>query len=83
MANIKTKPDVMELGNQKSRVWKSQALSTGDVLFTGMLEVWGVLIQDASKWAAGGWTVGTGATRGQVTFNLSAPTTGRIMVFGR
>lgn len=83
MADIKTKSDIQVTGSEVTRVWKSQALSNGDVLFTGLLEVWDVQIQDPTIWATPGWTVGSGATRGRVTFNLTGPTTGRVVVRGR
>lgn len=83
MATIKTKADVYLSGNDTTRVWKSLTINSGDVLVTGLVEVWAVLIQDDSKWATPSWTVGTGATRGQVTFTLSSPTTGRVYVIGR
>lgn len=83
MATVKTKYDVAELGNQKSRVWKSLTLNNGDILVTGLKDVWAVLISDNSKWAAGGWSVGSGTTAGQVTFNLTGAATVRVVVFGR
>ena len=83
MATVKTKADVYELGNQKSRVWKSLTLNNGDILVTGLKDVWAVLIEDETKWAAGGWTAGSGTTAGQVTFNLTGAFTGRVYVFGR
>ena len=83
MATVKTKADLYELGNQKSRLWKSLTLNNGDILVTGLKDVWAVIISDTTKWAAGGWTVGSGSTAGQVTFNLGAAFTGRVYVFGR
>ena len=84
MAALKTKADLYELGSQKSRVWKSLALSNGDTLTTGLKDVWAVLISDSSKWAAGGFTVSTDG-KGTVTFNLAGggPFTLKVVVFGR
>lgn len=83
MATLTTKHNVREQGSQNTKVWKSITLSNADVLVTGFLEVWAVWISDPTKWAAGGWTVGTGANRGKITFNLGAPFTGRLVVMGR
>lgn len=83
MATIKTKADLYDLANERARVWKSLTISTGDILVTGLKDVWFVGISDPSKWAAGGYTIGSGTTAGQVTFNLSAPFTGRVYVIGR
>lgn len=83
MATLTTKPDVREQGSQYSKVYKSLTLSNGDILVTGFKDVWAVLISDNSKWAAGGWTVGTGTSAGKITFNLGGAFTGRVVVFGR
>ncbi len=83
MATVKTKADIYGLATDKTRVWKTITLSNADVLVTGLKDVWSVAISDPSKWAAGGWTVGSGTTAGQVTFNLSAPFTGRVYILGR
>lgn len=83
MATIKTKFDVEQVGTSRVRVWKSLALSSGDVLVTGMIEVWAVFIQDPTKWSTPSWAVGSGTTRGQVTFTLTGTTTGRVVVIGR
>lgn len=83
MADVKTKHDVRTVGSDQTKVWKSLTLNNGDVLFTGLLEVWDVSISDPTKWAAGGWTVGTGSSRGRVTFNLTGASTVRVVVRGR
>ena len=83
MATLTTKCDVREQGSQYSKIWKSITIANGDVLTTGFKDVWAVLISDNSKWAAGGWTVGTGANIGKITFNLGSSFTGRVVVFGR
>lgn len=83
MATIKTKFDVAHVGNDVIRVWKSLALSSGDILVTGLIEVWAVFIQDPTKWSTPSWAVGSGSTRGQVTFTLTGTTTGRVVVLGR
>lgn len=83
MATVTTKCDVREQGSQYSKIWKSLTLNNADVLVTGLIEVWDVHLSDPTKWAAGGWTVGTGANRGKVTFNLGGAFTGRVVVYGR
>ncbi len=83
MATITTKFDVENVGTNRVRVWKSQTLNSGDVLVTGLIEVWAVLIQDPTKWATPSWAVGTGVNRGKVTFTLTGATTGRVVVIGR
>jgi hypothetical protein len=83
MATVKTKADLYDLANERARIWKSLTLNNGDVLVTGLKDVWLVSISDSTKWAAGGWTVGTGTTAGQVTFNLTGAFTGRVYVIGR
>ena len=83
MATLTTKEDIRERGSQFSKVWKSITLNSGDILNTGNLEVWNVSIQDSTKWATPGWTVGTGANRGKITFTLTGTFTGRLVVFGR
>lgn len=83
MATITTRADIGEGAYQKVRIWKSLTLANADVLVTGMTDVWAVHIADTTKWAAGGWTVGTGTNRGKVTFNLGAGYTGRVVVIGR
>jgi hypothetical protein len=83
MATITTRFDVGEGAAQKIRIWKALTITNGDVLVTGMTDVWAVLISDPSKWAAGGWSVGTGTNRGKVTFNLSGSASQRILIFGR
>lgn len=83
MATVKTKQDIEHVGSERVRVWKSLSLNSGDVLVTGMLEVWGVMIQDPTKWSTPSWSVGSGTTRGQVTFTLTGNQTGRVVVIGR
>lgn len=83
MATLKTKADLYDLGNTKTRLWKSLTLNNGDVLVTGLKDVWAVVISDASKWAAGGWSVSTVNSVAQVTFNLTGAFTGRVYVIGR
>ena len=83
MATIRTKFDIANVGSEVVRVWKSLTLNSGDVLVTGLLEVWDVEIQDHTKWATPSWSVGSGTTRGQVTFTLTGATTGRVVVRGR
>lgn len=83
MADVKTKPDVLLLGNEPARVWKSITLNSGDILHTGLIEVWEVSIQDPTKWSTPSWAVGTGTSRGNVTFTLTGAYTGRVVVRGR
>jgi len=83
MATVKTKADVFLNGNVVERVWKSITLNSGDVLVTGLIEVWEVSIQDPTKWSTPSWSVGSGSTRGQVTFTLTGAYTGRVVVRGR
>lgn len=83
MANIKTKADIYGLATDKTRVWKTITINNGDVLITGLKDVWSVAISDPSKWTTGGWTVGSGTTAGQVTFNLTGAFTGRVYILGR
>lgn len=83
MADIKTKFDVENIGTSKVRIWKSLTLNSGDILFTGLLEVWAVLIQDPTKWSTPSWSVGSGSSRGRVTFTLTGATTGRVVIIGR
>lgn len=83
MATIKTKCDVALVGNEVVRVWKSLTVNSGDILVTGLIEVWAVIIQDPTKWSTPSWAVGSGSTRGQVTFTLTGAYTGRVVVIGR
>lgn len=83
MATLTTKADIGEGAYQKVRIWKALTVGNADVLVTGMTDVWAVHISDPSKWAAGGWSVGTGANRGKVTFNLSGSASQRVVVIGR
>lgn len=83
MATITTRADVYLNGNENTRVWKSLTLANGDILKTGLIEVWAVLIQDPTKWSTPSWTVGSGSTRGNVTFTLTGAYTGRVVVIGR
>lgn len=83
MANVTTKPDVRHNGNVVEYVWKSITLNSGDILISGLLEVWEVAIQDPTKWATPSWTVGTGTNRGKITVTLTGPHVGRVVVRGR
>lgn len=83
MADVKTKADVRHVGSEVVKVWKSITLNSGDVLFTGLLDVWSVEIQDPTKWSTPSWAVGSGSTRGRVTFTLTGAFTGRVVVRGR
>lgn len=83
MATIKTKADLYDLANERARIWKSLSIADGDVLVTGLKDVWAVHLSDPTKWGTGGWTVGSGSTAGQVTIHLSQPFTGRVYVIGR
>lgn len=83
MATLTTKFDVENVGTSRVRIWKSLALANGDILNTGLIEVWAVFIQDPTKWSTPSWSVGSGANRGKVTFTLTGSTTGRVVVIGR
>lgn len=83
MADVKTKSNIENVGSERVRVWKSLTLNSGDVLFTGLLEVWAVIISDPTKWSTPSWVVGTGVNRGKITFTLTGAFTGRVVVIGR
>lgn len=78
MAALTTKADLYDkTATNKVRIWKSLALASGDTLATGLKDVWGVQIQKPASFTS--WSVSSGV----VTFTLTGPVTGPVVIFGR